>query len=171
MKSILKELQGKDLRSIGKADAVVRSVLNDSGLFDEIVKGMLHNDPLIRMRCADVAEKVTLKHPEYLIPYKKTILHEIAMVNQQEVRWHVAQMLPRLSLGDEEIDQAAEILFTYLEDKSNIVKVFSLQALFDFANLKPHLKKKVFGLLKEFAEAGSAAVKNRAGKLLKIAII
>ncbi len=149
MKSLLQKLEGGDRRSIGKADEVVRLVLKNPALFKEIVEGMYHDNPIIRMRCADAAEKITLKHPEYLIPYKKTLINRISGINQQEVRWHVAQMLPRMELSNEEKNQAIALLHSYLQDKSNIVKTFSLQALTDFAIKDDHLKKMVINGLRD----------------------
>jgi len=35
------------------------------------------DDPLIRMRCADAAEKVTAIRPDYLVPYKQLLLSGI----------------------------------------------------------------------------------------------
>lgn len=60
------------------------------------------DDSLIRMRCADAAEKVTAIHPEYLIPYKKLLLETLSGIEQPEVRWHVAPMLARLPLSEAE---------------------------------------------------------------------
>jgi hypothetical protein len=102
MHPILEMLEGGDKRSIGKAGEVVSLVLKEWGLFDTLISGMLLDDPVIRMRCADVAEKVTAIHPEYLLPYKEVFLAKLAKVDQAEVRWHVAPMLARLPLSDVE---------------------------------------------------------------------
>ena len=51
------------------------------------------------MRAADAVEKITARRPELLRPHKRRLLTELALIPQQEVRWHVAQMLPRLSLS------------------------------------------------------------------------
>jgi len=92
------ELTGGDRRSIGKSNAVVRKLLRDPARFKEIIAGFSHDDPLVRMRCADVAEKVSLKHPQWLQPYKRKLLQLAAHSAEQEMRWHLAQMVPRLGL-------------------------------------------------------------------------
>ncbi|MBK8051502.1 MAG: hypothetical protein IPK16_33110 [Anaerolineales bacterium] len=61
------------------------------------------------------------------------ILHEIAPIPQQEVRWHVAQLIPRLQLSEGERQVAVEVLTEYLDDHSRIVVVFSMQALVELA--------------------------------------
>ena len=57
MDDLVARLQGGDRRSIGRVDEVVREVLADPSLFGRLFEGMLHEDPLIRMRAADAAEK------------------------------------------------------------------------------------------------------------------
>lgn len=71
MHPILKKLQGGDRRSIGRADEVVEDVLGDPTLFEFVFAGMLHDDPIIRMRAADVDEGYPPIHPKLIIlaPY------------------------------------------------------------------------------------------------------
>jgi len=83
---------------------------------------MSSKDPVLRMRCADVVEKVTVQHPEYLVPYKRKLIVEVSKINQQEVRWHVAQLFSRLELTNNERKEVLDILSDYLKDKSKIVK-------------------------------------------------
>lgn len=92
----------------------------------------------------------------------------MSKIQQQEVRWHVAQMFSYLNLDEVERDTVMQILFSYIaESKSNIVKVFSLQTLAKLAgqdsNKKPVLMKK----LKEMMKTSSPAVVNRCNKLIK----
>ena len=98
MQEVLNKLAGGDRRSIGKSNEVVADVIHSPSLFGLVFQGMLSDDPLIRMRSADAIEKITVKHPEYLQPYKEKLIKQIATSEQQEVRWHVAQMDPRLHL-------------------------------------------------------------------------
>lgn len=166
MQEILKKLSGGDRRSIGRVDEVVADVLADLTLFGELFEGLLSDDPLIRMRSADAAEKITALHPEYLQPYKNQLIEQVAHISQQEVRWHVAQMLPRLELSEAEQAQAVEILLDYLNDKSKIVKTFAMQALADLAEREAKLRPQVSKLLAELTETGSPAMKSRGRKLL-----
>jgi hypothetical protein len=167
MNDVLKKLEGGDRRSIGRVDEVVAEVLNDPFLFEAVFNAMLSDDPIIRMRSADAVEKITAKHPEYLQPYKKKLIQQVAKVNQQEVRWHVAQMFPRLELNKEERAVIVEILLDYLNDKSKIVKTFSMQALADLAERDASLRFKVVKLLEELTRTGSPAMRSRGRKLLE----
>jgi hypothetical protein len=164
---LLKKLEGGDRRSIGRANEVVRDVLNNPALFGMVFDGMLSHDPIIRMRSADAVEKITAERPEYLQPYKRTLLRRVASINQQEVRWHVAQMLPRLALSRSATALAVETLLGYLGDKSSIVKIFAMQALADFAEKETVLRDRVVAVLEEATRAGSPAMKSRGRRLLK----
>ena len=126
MSDILKQLTGGDRRSIGRVDEVVKEVLADPSLFEAVLVGMLHDDPLIRMRCADAVEKITVSHPEYLWPYKTRLIRQVAKIDQQKVRWHMAQLFSRLELTPKERRAVVAILSDYLKDESKIVKTFSI---------------------------------------------
>jgi HEAT repeat protein len=166
MVNILNKLQGADRRSIGRVPEVLKDVTKDPSQFKSLIQGMLHKDPLIRMRAADAVEKFTIKHPEYLMPYKKMVIHQIAELEQQEVRWHVAQIFPRLMVNEDEKKLIIEILQNYLQDKSKIVVTFALQALSDFAEKDPVLRPKVRSILLNYAKTESPAINSRATKLL-----
>ena len=166
MHPLLEKLRGGDRRSIGLANEVARQVLRAPALLRELFRGMLSSDPVIRMRAADAAEKVTAERPELLQRYKKRLLYEIASIDQQEVRWHVAQMIPRLELTHQERAVAVKILITYLALKSKIVRTVALQALASFAANDPALRRKVLEIVRDAAEKGSPAMQARGRKLL-----
>jgi hypothetical protein len=102
VREVLAKLAGGNRRSIGRSEEVVSDIMRDPTLFEAVFGGMLSEDPLIRMRSADAVEKFTASHPEYLQAHKETLIGQVASVEQQEVRWHVAQMLPRLELNTDE---------------------------------------------------------------------
>ncbi len=166
MENILDKLKGGDLRSTGRSDEVVADVLADPALFDALFRAILAADPLVRMRAADAVEKISANRPEYLRPYKRVLVEQVAGIEQQEVRWHVAQMLPRLEWSQEEQAAIIEILLGYLDDESKIVKTFTMQALADFAARDAKLRPQVVELLKELTQTGSPAMKSRGRKLL-----
>ncbi len=167
MSRILQKLTGGDLRSIGRADEVVEDILKNPSLFGDVFEGMLHDDPRIRMRSADVLEKVSSKYPEHLQPFKDRLINEISKIEQQEVRWHLAQMFSYLELNRRERNAVVEILFSYIDNtKSNIVKVLSMQTLAELAEKEKKLKHKILKKIKEMVKTGSPAVVNRGTKLI-----
>lgn len=167
MEPILEKLAGGDMRSIGRADEVVNEVLNDPGLFPILFNGMVDIDPLIRMRAADVVEKVTGQHPEWLIPYKDRIIHELAGIDQQEIHWHAAQIFTRLELNPEERREVFQILLGYTQEKSSIVRTFAMQALVDVTKQDAELRPQVLSLMESLIYEGTPAMKARGLKLLE----
>lgn len=167
MKSIVDKLAGGNRRSIGRSNEVVIDVLDNPALFSEVFKRILSDDPLIRMRSADAVEKITAKRPQYLQDYKRTLIYKVAKIDQQEVRWHVAQMLSRLALTKTESEVVVEILMNYLLDKSGIVRTFSMQALADIAAKQKSLRPQIVRLLKMLTKRGTPAMQSRGRKLLE----
>ena len=164
--SILELLEGGDRRSIGPADEVAAIVSRQLNLFRELMTGLWAEDPLVRMRAADAAEKVSRKNPELLKPYKAELLGLMAEADQQELRWHLAAMVPRLPLNARERQRAAASLEDYLEDRSSIVKTFALQGLTDLAKNDPDLRPSVVERLREAERSGTTAMRARSRKLL-----
>ena len=163
---VVERLAGGDRRSIGAADQVAREICRDQALFDEVFGALYSDDPVLRMRAADAVEKASRRHPERLHPHKHALLGELAGIEQQEVRWHRAQMLPRLPLDDAEKARAVEILESFLVDKSTIVRVNSLEALVRLAQGDAALEARVRRRLTDALEKGRPAEKARARKLL-----
>ncbi|MEK9136884.1 MAG: hypothetical protein AAB393_07160 [Bacteroidota bacterium] len=163
---LLKMLGGGDRRSIGKSEEVVAEVLADARLFDPLFNAMLADDPLVRMRAADAVEKITTLRPEFLVSFKSKLVNKVAKIDQQEVRWHVAQMFSRLELSKAERRTVVKILKQYLNGRSSIVRTFSMQALADIAWKDGTLRPSILRLLEKLTEEGTPAMKSRGRKLL-----
>ena len=166
MPSIEEKLSGGDRRSIGRSEEVASDVQKDQTLLPALVDCLFSEDPVVRMRAADALEKVTAEQPQQLQPFKSKLLELAGRTKQQELRWHLAQMAPRLELTGSEKDRLVDILFDYLEDKSKIVVTFSMQALADFAAVDSNLRPRVVRMLKSKIKTGSPAIKSRGKKLL-----
>ena len=139
MNEILELLQGGDRRSIGRANEVVNMVQKNPAHFELLFQGFYESNPVIRMRTADAIEKVTSAAPELLIPYKQDFLALVHQINQMEVLWHFAQIIPRLSLSTEEIKTVYPSIEKYLSHPSAIVKTSAMQCLYDLSQQKPAL--------------------------------
>jgi HEAT repeat protein len=165
-KHILSLLQGGDRRMIGRSDQVAAMVSKAPELFPELIAGLWSEDPLVRMRAADAAEKVTRKKRELLQPHKGELLGLLVETEQQELRWHLAAMVPRLPLNTKERNLATSLLVGYLEDRSSIVKTLALQGLADLAQDDASIRPGVIEILREATRTGTAAMKARGRKLL-----
>jgi HEAT repeat protein len=165
-KNILLLLGGGDRRTTGRSDQVAAIVTRNLRLFPKLISGLWSPDPLVRMRAADAAEKVTRKNPALLTPYRKELLGLMTEATQQELRWHLAVMIPRLPLSAMERQLAISALNGYLEDCSSIVKTFALQGLADLAHADSAIRPGVIDILHEATRNGTPAMKARSRKLL-----
>ena len=128
----------------------------------------MDDDPRVRMRSADVIEKVSSKYPKYLQPFKSRLINEVSKIEQQEVRWHIAQMFSYLEIDKNERGRIIEVLLSYIDtSESRIVKVFSIQTLADIAEKDELIKPKIMKELHEFIKSDSPAMVSRAKKLIK----
>jgi hypothetical protein len=151
MKSdLIEKLSGGDLRSIGKADLIAAEIQNQND-FDILFKCLHSDDRLVVMRAADAIEKITVKHGDYLSGHKEEILAFCERVDNIEFKWHLALLLSRLSFADNEYTYVWEILSSWLLDpkESKIVRVNSMQALFELSKQDVTVKEKLDSILSE----------------------
>ena len=141
MVKLNEQLKGGDLRSIGKVNSVIKAIKNQQD-FDEFFTGLFDKDRLVVMRTADAVEKMSLTHPEYLKPHKNELVKLINSAEHIELKWHLAQLATRVKLNEEEIGTVWDTLTRWALDKkeSRIVRVLSMQGLFDLLKQYPELK-------------------------------
>jgi len=166
--SIREMLSGGDLRSIGRVPEVLGVVEKNRGRINELVRCLECDDPVVRSRVADALEKLTARRPVLLKPFKETLLREAAGSAQQEVRWHMAQMLPRLPLTRRQIQDVFSLLRSYLRDRSVIVQVCALQAMFELSLKDPSLHGPVRELVEASCRTRAPALRARGRKLLSL---
>ena len=151
---------------MGYVAKVVEAVLREPKLVPTLVHCMVGGDEGTRMRAADALEKVSRQHVEELQPYISTLLGLFEEDEQQELRWHLAVILPRLRLDGNERRRTSCMLQQCLTAKSSIVKTFALQGLSDLAAQEPALMPLVVDVLRTAERNGTPAMKARSRKLL-----
>jgi HEAT repeat protein len=166
MTKILSKLRGGDRRSIGNVAEVVTAVRKKPDLFNDLVTGLFDGDPLVRMRAADAMEKISSDNPEILRPFKDKLIRLAKVTQHPELRWDIAQMIPRLKLTPKETAAATEIFFEYLNAKSKIVVTFAMQALADLAIKEPDISARLIKAIEKLTQTGSPAIQSRGKKLL-----
>lgn len=94
------------------------------------------------MRAVDAVEKVTAKHPGLLRLHKSQLLELLNSADHKELKWHVAQLIPRLDLTLAELKNVWHRLAYWALNKteSKIVRVNALQGLFELSKVNPELK-------------------------------
>jgi hypothetical protein len=165
--SLAAVLGGGDRRSIGGSNEVAALVLDQRQRFPELIACLWSDDPIVRMRAADAAEKASAQEPALLEPFKAELLGLLVEAEQQELRWHLAQMIPRLPLNAGERQRAATIFSSFLKNRSSIVKTSGLQALADLSRHDARLRSEVMERIEEAVRTGTPAMKARGRNLLR----
>lgn len=164
--ALVDALKDGSRRSIGRSNQVVAIVRRQPALFPALIKGMHDKDEIVRMRAADAAEKLTASNPQWLQPFKRKLLKLAPEAKQQELRWHLAQMLPRLDWSERDRTLVVATLRAYLADRSRIVKTFAMQGLADLAAEDPRLRNSIRSLISSLTRTGSPSMKSRGRNLL-----
>ena len=165
--SILDKLRGGDLRSIGRSNEVAEDIEKNVSLFETVFKGLYDSDPVLRMRSADVIEKVTRKNPQLLSHHTSEVISILTTVEQQEVCWHMAQIAPRIVYSPNEENEIIKALKRYLTHKSKIVRVSAMESLANIAERNRSILNEVIEIIKMHKATGSPAIQVRGRKLLK----
>lgn len=172
MPSLLEQLSGGDLRTLGRSAAVAAQVLAQPGLIDELFDGIAGNDEVIMGRAIDALEKVSAARPDLIQPYKRELLNRVAKIRHWVVREHVCLLLPRLTtLTVAERRRAFVMVEGYLDDPSSVVKAFALECLVHLS-AAPGLdaeRAAVAALAHRCADRGeTAALRARARKMQRL---
>jgi hypothetical protein len=161
------KLGGGARHSIGNSNRVVAEVKGEAVLFEKLIEGLFDLDPLIRMRAVEAVEKISATRPALLRPYRRLLIDCAASSEQKEVRWHMAQICPRLILNAVERHVLMSIMFEYLNDPSRIVKTFAMQAMMDLAMQDKSLLPDVKRYVEKLTATGSPALRSRGLHLLQ----
>lgn len=137
-----KLLSGGDLRSLGKSAWLVSNIQSQTD-FDILFEYLSKGDRIEVMRAADAIEKITINYPSFLIKHKRKILELCETAIDKELKWHLALLVPRLHLSRKELGKSWDILTNWAKDKNNsrIVRVHSIQGLFELTKKETELKQ------------------------------
>ncbi|MGZ5242611.1 MAG: hypothetical protein ACXWW0_01935 [Bacteroidia bacterium] len=150
MRDYRKILSGGDLRSKGKSEEVIK-LINNQETFDELYNCLFDADRLVVLRAADAIEKITIENPAFIIPHKNALLELFYNAEHKELKWHMAQIVSRLKLSKTQFGKVWQVLAKRASDKkeSRIVRVLSLQAMYDLLKQFPELKPDFDQLIEE----------------------
>ncbi len=165
IRSLLRE---GDRRTVGHVAEIVKTVLQKPALISTLVHSMFETGEGTRMRAADAIEKVSRQRVEELQIHASALLGLFEETEQQELRWHLALILPRLHLDGNQRKRTSRVLQQCLTAKSSIVRTFALQGLSDLASQDPALLPLALDAMREAERNGTPAMKARSRKLLAL---
>ena len=168
MSAVRDKLTGGTRTSVGSADEVIQKLLKNSAGLPAIYDLFLDEDPVVAMRASYVAMKIAEQKPDSVEPFAKQLLKNLDLYIQQEVRWHVPQLLAHLKLSLAQKRKAYEVLMEWSEtDKSKIVGYYSLQTAANFAEADDKLLRDFIPRLKKLNKTGAKSIQNRCKKIAK----
>ncbi|MCW8916799.1 MAG: hypothetical protein OQK24_13235 [Magnetovibrio sp.] len=166
MGKMLNLLKEGDRRTVGRVSDAVRLAIGKPQHIDELVDLLTHANPAVRMRAADSLEKSTVQHAEFLTPHKEQLLELAEIATQNEVRWHLAQILTRTDLEPDEMSDLAEVFDRWFRGAdSRIVRTSALQGMVDLAVRDQTYLDDALKMLEEALESSIPALSARARKL------
>ncbi len=168
MRTVRETLTGGTRTSVGAADEVIQSLLNDTAGLSVIYGLFLDDDPVVAMRSSYVAMKVAEQLPESVEPFANDLMKNLQLYTQQEVRWHIPQLFLHVKLTVAQKRKAYEVFMEWSEtDKSKIVGYYSLQTAADFAMTDDTLLQDFIPRLRAANMVGAKSIQNRCKKIAK----
>lgn len=161
-------LSGGTRTSVGDADRVIQELLESASGLAEIYDLFLDEDAVVAMRASYVAMRVAEQKPETVAPFAKLLFANLEQYTQQEVRWHVPQLLVHLDLDPAERNRAYEVIMHWAEtDKSKIVGYYGFQAAAEFAQKDGELLEDFIPRIRQANKTGAKSIQNRCKKIAK----
>jgi hypothetical protein len=161
-------LSGGSRTSIGNADQVIGELVKAPSGLAEIYTLFRDEDPVVAMRASYVAMRVAEHNPDSVGPFANELLDSLELYTQQEVRWHVPQLLAHLNLSDSQKRRCYDTVMYWAEsDKSKIVGYYSYQAAADFAETDADLLSDFIPRIKRAYKTGAKSIHNRCRKIAK----
>ncbi len=161
-------LSGGTRTSVGDADRVIQELLDSPSGLAEIYDLFLDEDAVVAMRASYVAMRVSEQKPETVAPFASLLFANLEQYTQQEVRWHVPQLLVHLDLNTVERNRAYEVIMNWAEtDKSKIVGYYGFQAAAEFAQRDSALLADFIPRIRQANKTGGKSIQNRCKKISK----
>lgn len=166
MENFKEYLQGGDLRSIAKVDELIELIKTQKE-FDILFQYLHSENRLIAMRAIDTIEKITLNDQKFLSNHNQDIIKLIKTATDKEIKWHVALLTSRIDLTDAELTIVWKLLKKWAGNRkeSKIVRVNSIQSLFNLSQRNDHLKEDFESIIQEIKIENIPSIDARLRKL------
>lgn len=151
-------------------DLAAEAILQRPELFDELIIIFLEGGDPENRRAAWVADTVSEKKPEWLVPYIDRIAIAMPAFGHDGLKRHALRMLARSPLPAQELlGEVISLCFDWLT--SPVIpaapKVYCMELLYRISETEPDLKKELADSIEWRMQEETPGVKNRGAKMLK----
>lgn len=151
----------------GRVWEVVELLEGRPAKLPKLIECLFDEDPSISSRAADALERITRDRPHQAQRWREALIGLLAETTEKKVRWNLALTLPRLKLTVPECRRISELLNTWLDNPSSIVKTAALHGMADLTRQDPDSLPDVLDLLRTATRSGTPAMRARSRILLK----
>lgn len=165
--ALLDRLRQSDRGSPAPPARALAAVCADPRLIGDLIAALDDDDAVVRRRAAEIIEKTTRNHTEWLEPHRASLLpRATARSHRQDTLCRLIPVIPRLEPTRNELRNVTADLFDLIDGPGRQVQVCALQALYDLSAGRPRLRRRVREALERKLREGSPAVQARARRLL-----
>ncbi|TFG79185.1 MAG: hypothetical protein E4H26_00460 [Flavobacteriales bacterium] len=166
MKNFEPYLKGGDFRSTSGVAQLVPMIESQND-FDLLFQYLSAENRLMAMRAADAIEKITIEHANYLTPHITHLIRLFDRTRHKELKWHLAQLISRVPLTNDQLHHIWLILTKWVMDTSEgkIVRVNALQALFDLSKQNIRFEKSLASIFQALEKEEAPSIKARLRKI------
>jgi hypothetical protein len=150
----------------GHAFDAAMLVLENPQMVGQIVACLWDEDDCIAGRAADALETVACESPWIVARFKEALLGLLAEAGPIKLRWHLALTVTGMKLSRSECRRVAEILNSWLDHTSSIVKTCAMQGLAELTLQDPSRKDDTIDLLRTLSRSGTPAMRARGRALV-----
>jgi hypothetical protein len=150
-----------------RPNKVLLARIQDQLSFESLFELLYHHERPLVLRAADAIEKVTIKHQEFLRPHKLDLLRLFTTSDHPELKWHLAQLIVRVTLLQNEAEEVWKILQYWARNpnESKLVRVHALQSLYDLSRIYPEFREPFQEILIVVAHEAIPSLQARVRKL------
>lgn len=165
--ALLDRLRSADRRTSAPPAGALAAVCADPRLIADLIHALDDDDAIVRRRAADIIEKTTRRHSEWLDPHREVLLNRVATrTDGDDVLCRLIPLVPRLAPTGAAMRRIGKALFALLDGGGRQLQVCAMQALHDLSTGRPRLRARLRTVLERKRDQGSPAVRARARRLL-----
>lgn len=148
-------------------DFTIQTLGNDKQHFRELITIVLNEKDPLPMRASWVAEGITAKYPEMILPYMNDLIKNLRRFTHPGTLRNLLKIFSRMEINEKFHGVLADTCFEWMADEKMpaAIKVYSMQILANLTLIYPELKNELFEVIDEQIPRSSPAFKAHAKKV------